>query len=36
MASEIRNIDLWEEGKRKIDWVEKNMPLLRSYKAEFE
>ncbi len=36
MASEIRNIDLWEEGKRKIDWVEMNMPLLRSYKAEFE
>ncbi len=36
MASEIRNIDLWEEGKRKIDWVEKNMPLLRSYKEEFE
>ena len=36
MASEIRNINLWEEGKRKIDWVEKNMPLLRSYKEEFE
>ena len=36
MASEIRDINLWEDGKRKIDWVERNMPLLRSYKAEFE
>ncbi len=34
--SEIRDINLWEDGKRKIDWVEQNMPLLRSYKAEFE
>ena len=36
MASEIRDESLWESGKRKIDWVERNMPLLRSYKAEFE
>ena len=36
MASEIRDVNLWEDGKRKIDWVERNMPLLRSYKAEFE
>ena len=36
MASEIRDENLWEDGKRKIDWVERNMPLLRSYKAEFE
>ncbi len=36
MASEIRDESLWEDGKRKIDWVERNMPLLRSYKAEFE
>lgn len=36
MASEIRDEKLWEDGKRKIDWVERNMPLLRSYKAEFE
>lgn len=36
MASEIRDENLWESGKRKIDWVEHNMPLLRSYKAEFE
>ena len=36
MASEIRDESLWESGKRKIDWVERNMPLLRSCKAEFE
>ena len=36
MASEIRDESIWESGKRKIDWVERNMPLLRSYKAEFE
>ncbi|MBR1832377.1 MAG: adenosylhomocysteinase [Ruminiclostridium sp.] len=36
MASEIRDESLWESGKRKIDWVERNMPLLCSYKAEFE
>ena len=36
MASVIRDESLWESGKRKIDWVERNMPLLRSYKAEFE
>ncbi len=36
MASEIRDENLWESGKRKIDWVERNMPLLRSYKTEFE
>ena len=33
---EIRDINLWESGKRKIDWVESNMPLLRGIKAEFE
>lgn len=36
MSNEIRDINLWEDGKRKIDWVEQNMPLLRSLKAEFE
>ncbi|MCL2634550.1 MAG: adenosylhomocysteinase [Oscillospiraceae bacterium] len=34
--NEIRDINLWESGKRKIDWVESNMPLLRGIKAEFE
>jgi adenosylhomocysteinase len=33
---EIRERNLWESGKRKIDWVEANMPLLRGIKAEFE
>ena len=33
--SEIRNIDLWESGKRKIDWVRGNMCLLRSIEEEF-
>ena len=36
MPNEIRDVSLWESGKRKIDWVEQNMPLLRSLKAEFE
>ena len=36
VKSEIRDIGLWESGKRKIDWVESNMPLLRGIKAEFE
>ena len=35
MASEIRDINLWESGKRKIDWVKNNMPLLRSIEEEF-
>ena len=34
--SQIRNLSLWESGKRKIDWVEGNMPLLRQIKKEFE
>lgn len=35
MASEIRDINLWESGSRKIQWVKDNMPLLRSYEEEF-
>ncbi len=35
MASEIRDINLWESGKRKIDWVKQNMDLLRSIEKEF-
>ncbi|MCL2036540.1 MAG: adenosylhomocysteinase [Oscillospiraceae bacterium] len=34
--NEIKDINLWESGKRKIDWVESNMPLLRGIKADFE
>ncbi|MCL2694647.1 MAG: adenosylhomocysteinase, partial [Oscillospiraceae bacterium] len=36
MMSQIRDINLWESGKRKIDWVEGNMPLLRQIKKDFE
>lgn len=33
--SEIRNADLWESGKRKIDWVIQNMPVLNSIEQQF-
>ncbi len=36
MNSEIRDINLWESGKRKIDWVKQNMDLLRSIEEEFQ
>ena len=36
ITHEIRDPNLWESGKRKIDWVEANMPLLRGIKADFE
>ncbi len=35
MNSEIRDINLWESGQRKIEWVKANMPLLRSIEEEF-
>ena len=35
MASEIRNKDIWQEGRMKIDWVRHNMPLLNGLEAEF-
>lgn len=34
--SEIRDINLWESGKTKIQWVKNNMSLLRSIEEEFE
>lgn len=34
--SEIRDINLWESGARKIEWVRRNMCLLRSIHEEFE
>lgn len=34
--SEIRDITLAESGARKIEWVRKNMPLLRNLELEFE
>lgn len=36
MKSVIRDINLAESGKQKIEWVRKNMPLLRSLEEEFE
>lgn len=33
--SEIRDITLYESGKRKIEWVKANMPLLRGLEQEF-
>lgn len=33
---EIKDIDLWESGKRKIDWVIANMPLLRMLEERFK
>lgn len=35
MASEIRDINLWESGKTKIDWVKRNCPLLRGIEKKF-
>ena len=35
MASEIRDLALWESGKRKIEWVRGNMPLLRAIEQDF-
>ena len=36
MASEIRDINLAESGRKKIEWVERNCDLLRTLKEEFE
>lgn len=35
MKSVIRDINLAESGRQKIEWVRKNMPLLRSLEDEF-
>lgn len=35
MNSIIRDINLAESGRQKIEWVRKNMPLLRSLEEEF-
>ena len=36
MAYEIKDPQLWQDGKLKIDWVESHMPLLSALKKEFE
>ncbi len=33
--SQIRDIDLWESGQKKIEWVKQHMPLLSGIEAEF-
>ena len=35
MASEIRNPQLWQDGRMKIDWVRHHMPLLNGLEEEF-
>ena len=35
MSSEIRDINLWESGERKIEWVRRNCPLLTMLHDEF-
>ena len=35
MPHEIRDTALWESGLRKIEWVKRNMPLLRGIEEEF-
>ena len=35
IMSEIRDVNLWESGKRKIEWVKRNMPLLNGIEKEF-
>ena len=35
MNSEIRDINLYESGERKISWVKANMPLLNGIEQEF-
>jgi len=35
MSSEIRDAGLWPEGELKIEWVKRNMPLLRGLEEEF-
>ena len=34
MKSSIRNINLAEEGRKKIEWVKQNMPILRGLEKE--
>ena len=35
MASEIRDVNLWESGDRKIEWVKRNCNLLNTLEARF-
>ena len=33
--SEIKDINLWPDGQRKIDWVRAHMPLLNDIEEQF-
>ncbi|MGN0989731.1 MAG: adenosylhomocysteinase [Eubacteriales bacterium] len=33
--NEIKDISLWQSGARKIEWVKRNMPLLRGIEEDF-
>ncbi|MFA7116420.1 MAG: adenosylhomocysteinase [Bacteroidales bacterium] len=35
MENEIKDVNLWESGNRKIDWVKAHMPLLRTLEKRF-
>jgi adenosylhomocysteinase len=35
-ASDIKNIDLAEGGRRRIEWAEREMPVLRQIRARFQ
>ena len=35
MAAEIRDINLWESGELKIEWVRHHMPLLEGLEKDF-
>ena len=35
MTSEIRDINLWESGRIKLDWVRAHMPLLNGLEEDF-
>lgn len=36
MENDIKDIGLAAEGKRRIEWAERDMPVLRSVRAQFE
>ncbi len=36
MESQIRNAELWQDGRLKIEWVRQFMPLLNGIEAEFK
>ena len=36
MEQDIKDIGLAAEGKRRIEWAERDMPVLRSVRAQFE